>query len=273
MVMDRFRSSLTDPERIKKATKAYHGEYEKTAKKNNAEKIAAIKQLNKVKVQIDRIVTTIIDTGASKAMSAKLKDAETERAQLEERVRLLTADNVVTMHPNVIKRYVESIDKLHQALSSGEDIEAKAAFRNVIDSIIVHPTPKRAAYEVTPMAASRRSWASICSQPGEPTQKSLRQKDILVPKTATLKSPCPRNRRGPACDGGRRGFRRREWDWSRAPSIAQRNRFAQNRVLCKRAPTTAPAQPLASPARFPAARRGGRARCCSRGRRRRRHRN
>jgi site-specific DNA recombinase len=51
----------------------------------------------------------------------------------------------------VIKRYVESIDKLHQALTSGEEIaeEAKSAFRNVIDSVIVHPTPKRADYEVT----------------------------------------------------------------------------------------------------------------------------
>ena len=149
-VLDHFRSSLTDPERIKKATKAYHSEYEKTAKQNNAEKIAAIKQLNKVKVQIDRIVTTIIETGASSAMSAKLKEKEAERAHLEERVRLLSAGNVVTMHPNVVKRYVESIDKLHEALTSGDIAEeAKAAFRNVIDSIVVHPTPKRADYEVT----------------------------------------------------------------------------------------------------------------------------
>jgi site-specific DNA recombinase len=150
-VLDNFRTSLVDPERIKKATKAYHSEYEKMARENNAGKFAAIRQLNKVKVQIDRIVHTIIETGASTAMSMALKAKETERAQLEERVRLLSATNVVTMHPNVIKRYVESIDKLHQALTSGDKIaeEAKAAFRNVVDSIIVHPTPKRVDYEIT----------------------------------------------------------------------------------------------------------------------------
>jgi site-specific DNA recombinase len=150
-VLDNFRTSLVDPERIKKATKAYHSEYEKMARENNAGKLAAIRQLNKVKVQIDRIVHTIIETGASTAMSMALKAKETERAQLEERVRLLSATNVVTMHPNVIKRYVEGIDKLHQALTSGDKIaeEAKAAFRNVVDSIIVHPTPKRADYEIT----------------------------------------------------------------------------------------------------------------------------
>ena len=101
-------------------------------------------------MQIDRITSTIIDVGNSPAMSEALEVKEAARAQLEERVRLLSASNVVSMHPNAIKRYVESIEKLHKLLTSGGEIaeEAKAAFRNVIDSIVVHPTPKRADYEV-----------------------------------------------------------------------------------------------------------------------------
>jgi site-specific DNA recombinase len=149
-VLDNFRTSLIDPERIKKATKAYHDEYERAARESNAERQAAIRQLNKVKVQIDRIVNTIIDVGNSSAMSAALKEREAERAHLEERVRLLSADTVVEMHPAAIKRYVASIEELHRKLTSGDAVdEAKAAFRNIIDSIIVHPTPKRADYEIS----------------------------------------------------------------------------------------------------------------------------
>lgn len=102
---------------------------------------ASQKQLNKVKVQLDRIVATILDVGASPIMSAQLKEKEAERAQLEERIRLLSADNVMSLHPTVLKTYTETIEKLHQELTTDrETAETRRAFRNVIDSIVVHPT-------------------------------------------------------------------------------------------------------------------------------------
>jgi len=149
LILDKLRGSLVDPEAIREATRAFHERFAERAKRDNVERIAAQKQLNKVKVQLDRIVATILDVGASPIMSAQLKEKEAERAQLEERIRLLSADNVMSLHPTVLKTYTETIEKLHQELTTDrETAETRRAFRNVIDSIVVHPTGKRMPYEV-----------------------------------------------------------------------------------------------------------------------------
>jgi hypothetical protein len=52
---------------------------------------------------------------------------------LIERVRLLGASNVVSLHPHVIDAYQQNIEKLHIALSEGTvDPEVVSAFRNVM---------------------------------------------------------------------------------------------------------------------------------------------
>jgi site-specific DNA recombinase len=150
LIVDNLRSSLIDPETVKEATRAFHERFTERSKRDNSERIAAQKQLNKIKVQLDRIVTTIIDVGASPLMSAQLKEKEAERAQLEERLRLLSADNIMAVHPTLLKTYIDSIERLHSELVAGRETpEVRRAFRNVIDTIVVHETGKRMPYEVS----------------------------------------------------------------------------------------------------------------------------
>jgi site-specific DNA recombinase len=104
-------------------------------------------------VQIDRLVAAISDTDEPvPAIMASLKAKEIERVGLEERIRLLGAEtNVTTLHPNTLTAFGKSVEKLHASLTKGSDAppEACAAFRNVVDSIVVHPTEYRKPYEVS----------------------------------------------------------------------------------------------------------------------------
>ena len=152
-VLDGMRAHLTDPAAIVEAAKAYHAEYAEREKRSRGELVAARKRLNRVQVQIDRLVIAIRDSNLPvKDLVAQLNPLDAERAGLTERLRLLEAEsNIVTLHPTAINAYKMNIEKLHQALSRDTlTPENRAAFRNVLDSIVVHPTEKRAPYEFTP---------------------------------------------------------------------------------------------------------------------------
>jgi site-specific DNA recombinase len=122
LILANARENLKDPDRAKKMIRGYRAEYAGQARRDGAEHAAATKQLTRVKVQIDRITATILDIGNSPGMSAALAEKEAERAQLEERVNLLSSTNVVSLHPNAVKAVTENIVKLRKALSgeSGE---------------------------------------------------------------------------------------------------------------------------------------------------------
>jgi hypothetical protein len=78
-----------------------------------------------------------------------LEAKETERVGLIERVRLLGASNVVTLHPQVIDTYRQNVEKLHGALTAETvDPGIVSAFRNLMDSIVVQPTGYRQPYVV-----------------------------------------------------------------------------------------------------------------------------
>ena len=144
---------LTDPEAIAEWTRAYHAEWSERSKRNRVDAAAIKKQLNRIEVQIGRIAHAIkiSDTPVAELM-AQLKPLDSERAGLTERLRLVeTETNVVSLHPTALNEYKHNIERLHQALSQEALTQAhRSAFRNVIDSIVVHQTPKGADYEYTP---------------------------------------------------------------------------------------------------------------------------
>ena len=64
---------------------------------------------------------------------------------------------VVTLHPTVIQNFHKNLQAMHTALTNTRLTEAelapfRAAFGNVFDRIVVHPTGKRRPVEVTPNA-------------------------------------------------------------------------------------------------------------------------
>ena len=76
-------------------------------------------------------------------------------------LRVIKADGgdnkVVTLHPAIIQRFRENLEKMAGALSNTKLSEAelapfRVAFGNAFDCVVVHPTGKRQPVEVTPYA-------------------------------------------------------------------------------------------------------------------------
>jgi site-specific DNA recombinase len=144
-----LRHELADPAGFADLARTHAAEFAAQQRRDIAERSAAEKQRNRLVVQIDRLVRAISDTDEPlSALLASLKAKEAERVGLEERIRLLSAGNIVSMHPTFIDQYLEKIKNLDKAL--GDDPNApknRMAFRNVIDRIVVQPAQGR-DYEV-----------------------------------------------------------------------------------------------------------------------------
>jgi hypothetical protein len=155
-VFEGIKLKLTDRKALIEMTRAYHDQYVERQKDVRHERDAAQQQLNRVTVQIDRIVTAISESdNPVKVLVDKLNALEIERASLTEKVRLIEAEgNVVSLHPAAIDKFSVLMEKLHKALTSDIDdityAPFRAAFYNVFERIVVHPTPKRTPPEVTP---------------------------------------------------------------------------------------------------------------------------
>jgi site-specific DNA recombinase len=157
-VLDGIKAKLTNRQALLELTRSYHArwaERQKTARKDRDE---TEKQLRRVTIKIDRTVTAISDSDDPvKGLVEKLKHLEAERVSLTEKLRLIDRESsVVDLHPNTIDQFAISMDDMHKALTSVSDVEQlapfRAAFRNVFERIVVHPTARRKPYEVTPYA-------------------------------------------------------------------------------------------------------------------------
>jgi site-specific DNA recombinase len=122
--------------------------FETIAKRDTGKRAEITRKLTDVKVQIERIARTIIDVGDSPTMSKKLQEKEVEKAGLEELLKHASATNL-SLHPNMIPKYLEALRRFQTLLSDGKDTaEMRSAFRTMICAVVVHPTGKRLDYDV-----------------------------------------------------------------------------------------------------------------------------
>jgi DNA invertase Pin-like site-specific DNA recombinase len=154
-VIEGIRKHLGDPVAIAEAAKAYHARYAERMKQNRGDAAELRKQLNRVEVQIGRLVAAIDsaeDITPPQELMALLKQRHTERYGLQERLRLIEAEtNVVDLHPAAIDAYRINVEKLHKELVRDPTTpQARTALHALLDSIVVHPTPRWAPYEFTP---------------------------------------------------------------------------------------------------------------------------
>ena len=152
LAVESMCTHLVDPDFIKRKTRDKAIEFARLEKENSGARQAAVKQFNRLDVQIKKLVRVLEEEDdMPKELLALLKAKEIERKGLEERIRLLAAEsNVTTLHPNVIQAFGKNIETLHAKLKRNPaDPECRMAFGNIIDSIIVHPTGYRQPYEIS----------------------------------------------------------------------------------------------------------------------------
>jgi site-specific DNA recombinase len=182
LAIDSMHAHLTDPEFIKERAKAKAAEFARLAKQESEEQTTAQKQLDRLNVQIARLVEAVADSDAPvKELMETIKAKEIERVALQERVRLLGAEtNVTALHPTALKAFGKNVETLRAKLKKNpKDPECRMAFANVIDSVVVHPTAKGAAYEISLYARlsaitgvdlfpARRSFQEVLAAEGHP---------------------------------------------------------------------------------------------------------
>jgi site-specific DNA recombinase len=152
LAIDKMRSEFTNPDFLKERAKAKAQEFERLMKQQSDERRTVQKQLDRLNLQIKRLVDAIADSDKPvKELMETIKDKEIERAGLEERVRLLGAEtNITAFHPANLTRFIKGIDHLCRKIQKNpKDPECRLAFANVIDRVIVHRTEKGEPYEIS----------------------------------------------------------------------------------------------------------------------------
>jgi site-specific DNA recombinase len=154
LAVEKMVEHLTDPARLNKQAAAMVVEYARVEKENSSARQAAQKQLDRLNVQIAKLIR-MVDQDESgdlpEEMLASLKEKEIERRGLKERIRLLGAQSNVTDLPSAaIQSFGKSIEKLADMIERDpDDAACRMALGNVVDSILVHPTAFGAPYDIS----------------------------------------------------------------------------------------------------------------------------
>jgi site-specific DNA recombinase len=127
--------------------------------KNDSEKKTIERKLNAPNVEIARLVDATIKMKDPPAeFCKKIESKEAERASLAERLHQLggpAGSNNLLQFPIASPKfkdvYRKSVYEVPRAMTKKPDTpESRVAFRNLIDSIVVHPTAKRMPYDSRP---------------------------------------------------------------------------------------------------------------------------
>lgn len=149
-VLDGLHEQLAHPEALADFVAEYHKERTTLERAARREKNDVQGELADIEASMMRLVTALEKGTLPEDMIVpKLQALEVRRAGLKERRRLAEdRTNVVELHPRAVEVYREAIATLHQHLQDGTlTPQATAAFRNLVERVVVKPTPKRAPYQ------------------------------------------------------------------------------------------------------------------------------
>jgi site-specific DNA recombinase len=123
LAVSSMHSHLTDPDLLRERAKARAEEFARLSRQENDERRVAQKQIDRLNVQIARLVDLAMDSDVPiREIGDQIKAKEAERVALQERVRLLGAEgNITAMHPTALGRVRrEHRDTQHQAQTERE---------------------------------------------------------------------------------------------------------------------------------------------------------
>jgi hypothetical protein len=128
-------------------------EYATRAKRDNEDKEIVETKIDRLTIKISRLADAIGDGKTAIPELVKLiEESSRERDGLKERLRLISASNPnsnVRSLPHVADTYLEAVESVGAALSGGIITpEIVMAFQNLIDTVVVQPTPERADYVI-----------------------------------------------------------------------------------------------------------------------------
>jgi DNA invertase Pin-like site-specific DNA recombinase len=149
-ILDRLAEQLGDHRLIEIYLNEYLEERKTDQRAARAERERIMNRLDEIDVEQMRLAVALQKgTMPERILVPMVQALENERAGLEERKRVADQKvDIVDLHPAVIAQYRQAVETLQAELQSGSQTpEARIAFRTLVESIDVLPTPARAPYE------------------------------------------------------------------------------------------------------------------------------
>ncbi|WP_245286723.1 recombinase family protein [Bradyrhizobium sp. ARR65] len=150
-VVGKMELKLLSPKAIEEAMRAWKEERKKD-RKNNSGHANLKPRLRTLTTEIERLSYAIANSRRKPdELLKRIDECDVERETVKEHLRLLGSgsENVIPFdHPKFGDRYRLEAKRVITALKvNPKAIETRVAFRNLIDSIVVHPVRKRMPYE------------------------------------------------------------------------------------------------------------------------------
>ncbi|PPQ35546.1 recombinase family protein [Rhodoblastus acidophilus] len=141
-VIAELRAQLDQPELLAEFIQTYHEERRRLAGTAARGRIDKEKRLADIRRQLVRIADMLAEGAAAfDVMRGKMEQLDQERRELEAALAAQAeSESVVTLHPQAVARFRQMLEALATEMSA-ENPLAHAAFRELVERIIVHPTP------------------------------------------------------------------------------------------------------------------------------------
>ncbi|MBY6242805.1 recombinase family protein [Methylosinus sp. Sm6] len=143
-VVESLRAQLDQPQLIAEFVKTYHEERRRLAGADRNARAKSERRLAEIDGQISRMVEAIAQGGAAFAqLRLKLEDLDRERRDLAASLAAAAAPaNVVALHPHAVASFQKMLEALAAELDAGASPIEHAAFRQLVETIIVHPAAR-----------------------------------------------------------------------------------------------------------------------------------
>jgi site-specific DNA recombinase len=139
-----IRGRLLTPALIKRFAALLQQELAAAAQTGNVERATAEHKLAEARARIANLVTQIEeDEDAPRALTARVKDLETEESRLEKIIAATPAPQVARLPTNYEALYIRAIAELDVHLASEDGAAARNAIRPLIEKIVVQPGSAR----------------------------------------------------------------------------------------------------------------------------------
>ncbi len=166
VAVEGLKSELRSPEAIAAFVKEYRAERKRLAGEATGKRLKLETRLGEVTRALGRMVDAICDGSATGAtIGDRMKVAEAEKAGIEVELAAALPPDVVELHPRAVDRYLSLIQDLSGTLHEGGGVStgsAASAFRNLVESVTVHPVAARAPLDIE----IRGYLAELTSEPG-----------------------------------------------------------------------------------------------------------
>jgi DNA invertase Pin-like site-specific DNA recombinase len=141
-VLDVMARQMMDPDLAELFAAEFTAEWNRLSAEAGASRAKLGKELDGVERQLANLVEAITNGLRSSTLQVKLSALETERDRLI-KAHSAAEPTRVRLLPNLGTAYRNTVARLHEAISAGDNTEAVEAARGLIARVVIHPAPPR----------------------------------------------------------------------------------------------------------------------------------